>query len=63
VEGRSRELAEIGVLRHYMGMAMHYRPSRDMKILEDLVGLPQANEVDGGVVHLAKKEGHGTASL
>ena len=61
VEGRRRELAEIGVLCHDMGMALHYRPSRDMQISEDLVGPPPANELDGGVVHLAKKEGHGTA--
>jgi hypothetical protein len=34
-----------------------------MKISEDLVGPSPANELDSGVVHLAKKEGHGTASL
>jgi hypothetical protein len=29
-----------------------------MQIPEDLVGPPPSDELDGGIVHLAKKEGH-----
>jgi hypothetical protein len=61
VKGWGRDLSEIRILRHDAGVALHYWPSRDMQIPEDLVGSPPANELDGGLVHLAKKEGHGTA--
>ena len=61
VEGRRRELAEVRVLDHYAGVALHDRPSRFMQIPKDSVGPPPSDELDGGVVHLCKKEGHGTA--
>jgi hypothetical protein len=42
-------------------MALHDRASRDVQVVENLVGAPPADELDGGVVHLPKKECQGTA--
>jgi hypothetical protein len=33
-----------------------------VKVAKDLVRQPPSDELDGGIVHLFKKKGHGTAS-
>jgi hypothetical protein len=61
VDGRSRELAVVAVVGHDTGVALHDGPGRNVEVPEYLVGAPAADELNGGVVHLSKKECHGTA--
>jgi hypothetical protein len=61
VDGRSGELAVVTVLGHDACVALHDRSRRDVEVAKDLVRAPAPNELNGGVVHLSKKEGHGTA--
>jgi hypothetical protein len=46
-------------LDHLASVALHDRPSRDLKVRQDLVGPPPSNKLDGGVVHLSKKQCQG----
>ncbi len=56
-----RELTVGAVVDHDAGVALHNGSRGDVQISEDLIGAPSSNELDGGVVHLPKKECHCTA--
>jgi hypothetical protein len=41
-------------------MAMHDWASQDMQVAKAMVGPPSLNKLDDDIVHLPKKERHGT---
>jgi hypothetical protein len=47
------------VLGHKTCIALNDGTSRDVEVPEYLIGPPVADELDGGVVQLPQKEGHG----
>jgi hypothetical protein len=61
VDGGHWELSEGAVLCHDACVALHDWACGDVQVAKYLVGPPPANKLDGGVVHLSKKEGQGTA--
>jgi hypothetical protein len=61
INRRGWDLAECAALHHNACMALHDWASRDVEVAENLVQALGADELDGGIVHLPKKEGHGTA--
>jgi hypothetical protein len=61
VDSGRRKLPVRAVVDHDAGVALHDGAGGYVQVSEDLVGTPAADELNGGVIHLPKKECHGTA--